>query len=88
MATKSKASKKITIPAGAPQLVSTDVAAKMLDTTNGNLRLMRSQGLGPIFIRDGARIKYDIDDIRQYIAERRHVPSVRAALHEGQAHGL
>lgn len=83
---KSKA-KKIALPTGAPQLVNSDVAAEILNTTARNLRQMRYEGVGPNFIRDGARVKYDVDDLRRYIDERRHVPSVRAALQEGQAHG-
>jgi hypothetical protein len=63
-------------------LLSTKEAAHILGIPDGTLRQWRCLGVGPTYIKlgDGKKsiVRYAVQDVEQYIHERKHVPSVRA----------
>lgn len=56
-----------TAPAGLDALLNTREAAAYLRTTEGKLRQDRYRGVGPQYIKIGARALYRAGDLRDYI---------------------
>ncbi len=65
-----------------PKLISTKQAAEMLGTTVGTLKSWRSRGLGPKWVKLGAAVRYDIEELLDFIKRNIRVPSVRALVEE------
>jgi hypothetical protein len=69
--------------AGSP-LLNDHQTAKQLGISPATLRSWRCRGIGPAFIKMGnglkAAVRYAEADLQQFIAQSRHVPSVRAAF--------
>lgn len=61
-------------------------AAKRLGVSPATLRSWRCREIGPPFIKLGigtqAPVRYNPDDLDEFMRQGRHVPSVRAALEE------
>ena len=51
-----------------------DQAAEFLGLKPSTLEIWRCRGEGPHFIRVGRKIMYSVEDLRQYMAERRTSP--------------
>lgn len=47
-------------------VVSTHLAAEILNTSQGNLRRMRSEGIGPSYIKHNSNVLYRIADLSEY----------------------
>jgi hypothetical protein len=62
--------------------VSTKQAAEMLGTTVGTLKSWRSRGLGPKWVKLGAAVRYDVEELLDFIKRNTRVPSVRALVEE------
>lgn len=65
-------------------LLTDSQAAERLGVSPATLRSWRCRGIGPAFIKMGrgakAPVRYSEADLEQFIAQSRHVPSVRAAF--------
>lgn len=65
-------------------LLNDSKAAERLGVSPATLRSWRCRGIGPAFIKMGrgakAPVRYSEADLEQFIAQSRHVPSVRAAF--------
>jgi hypothetical protein len=64
------------------KLMSTKQAAEMLGTTTGTLKSWRSRGLGPTWVKLGAAVRYDVEELLDFIKKNTHVPSVRALVED------
>jgi predicted DNA-binding transcriptional regulator AlpA len=64
------------------KLISTKQAAEMLGTTKGTLKSWRSRGLGPTWVKLGAAVRYDVEELLDFIKKNTHVPSVRALVED------
>jgi predicted DNA-binding transcriptional regulator AlpA len=64
------------------KLISTKEAAEMLGTKEGTLKSWRCRETGPKWVKLGAAVRYDVDDLLEYIRKNTHVPSVRALVEE------
>lgn len=70
---------------GQPQvtkLISTKHAAEMLGTTEGTLKSWRSRGLGPKWVKLGAAVRYDVEELLDFIKRNTRVPAVRALVED------
>lgn len=65
-----------------PKLILTKQAAEMLGTTEGTLKSWRSRGLGPKWVKLGAAVRYDVEELLDFIKRNTRVPSVRALVEE------
>jgi hypothetical protein len=65
-------------------LLNDSQAATRLSVSPATLRSWRCRGIGPAFIKMGngakAPVRYSEADLEQFIAQNRHVPSVRAVF--------
>jgi hypothetical protein len=61
-----------------PSLVSTKELSKMWNMPESTLRYWRCAGIGPIYVKLGGRIKYDLADVEAYVRANKRKPSVRA----------
>jgi len=61
-------------------------AAKRLGVSPATLRSWRCREIGPPFVKLGpgiqAAVRYNPDDLDEFMRQGRHVPSVRAALED------
>lgn len=64
------------------KLIPTKEAAEMLGTTEGTLKSWRSRGLGPKWVKLGAAVRYDVEELLDFIKRNTRVPSVRALVEE------
>jgi hypothetical protein len=64
------------------RLIATAEAAEMLGTTVGTLKSWRSRGVGPKWVKLGAAVRYDIEELLDFIKRNTRVPSVRALVEE------
>lgn len=59
-------------------------AAQHLGVSPATLRSWRCRGIGPSYVKMGrgkkSPVRYHHEDIEHFIAQSRHVPSVRAAF--------
>jgi hypothetical protein len=66
------------------RLLNDSEAAVLLRVSSATLRSWRCRGIGPDYHKFGpgtrSAVRYDVKDIRAYMAGCRRVPSVRAAL--------
>jgi hypothetical protein len=65
-----------------PKLISTKEAAAMLGTTEGTLKSWRSRGIGPAWVKLGAAVRYDVEELLDFIKRNTRVPSVRALVED------
>ncbi|HEV7675914.1 MAG TPA: helix-turn-helix domain-containing protein [Candidatus Angelobacter sp.] len=65
-----------------PKLISTKQAAEMLGTTVGTLKSWRSRGLGPKWVKLGSAVRYDVEELLDFIKRNTRVPSVRALVED------
>lgn len=65
-----------------PKLIPTKQAAEMLGTTEGTLKSWRSRGLGPKWVKLGAAVRYDVEELLDFIKRNTRVPSVRALVED------
>jgi predicted DNA-binding transcriptional regulator AlpA len=63
-------------------LISTKEAAKMLGTTEGTLKSWRARGAGPSWVKLGAAVRYDVEELLDFIKRNTRVPSVRALVED------
>jgi hypothetical protein len=61
-----------------PHLVSTKELSKMWDMPESTLRYWRCAGIGPVYVKLGGRIKYDLAGVEAYVRVNKRKPSVRA----------
>jgi predicted DNA-binding transcriptional regulator AlpA len=64
------------------KLISTKQAAEMLGTTVGTLKSWRSRGIGPNWVKLGAAVRYDVEELLDFIKRNTRVPSVRALVED------
>jgi predicted DNA-binding transcriptional regulator AlpA len=64
------------------KLIGTKEAAKILGTTEGTLKSWRSRGIGPKWVKLGAAVRYDVDELLDFIKRNTRVPSVRALVED------
>jgi predicted DNA-binding transcriptional regulator AlpA len=64
------------------KLIGTKEAAEILGTTEGTLKSWRSRGLGPKWVKLGAAVRYDVEELLDFIKKNTRVPSVRALVEE------
>ncbi len=57
--------------------------AEMRDVQLSALRNERAKGLGPPYVKDGRRVFYPIDGLREYIAKQARTPSKVSTLIDG-----
>lgn len=55
----------------APRLVDETEAARILCQAVKTLRNWRSQGCGPVFVKQGRRVTYRTDDLEQWVEQSR-----------------
>ena len=55
---------------------------EMLGTTEGTLKSWRSRGTGPKWVKLGAAVRYDVEELLDFIKRNTRVPSVRALVEE------
>src|SRR5690242_13600599 len=60
------------------KLISTRQAAEMLGTTEGTLKSWRSRGVGPKWVKLGAAVRYDVEELLDFIKRNTRVPSASA----------
>jgi hypothetical protein len=60
------------------RLVSTKELSKMWDMPESTLRYWRCVGIGPVYVKLGGRIKYDLADVEAYVRANKRKPSVPA----------
>ncbi len=65
--------------ANLPELLTPREAAAVRRTTVGHLANERYRGLGPPFVRDGGKILYPAEQLRDYISTNTVTPSRRGA---------
>ncbi len=69
-----------------PPLLTDEQAASLLAVSPATLRSRRCRGVGPTFIKMGlgkkTSVRYHHEDLQRFIAQGRHVPSVRAAYED------
>jgi predicted DNA-binding transcriptional regulator AlpA len=65
-----------------PKLISTKQAAEMLGTSQGTLKSWRSRGTGPKWVKLGAAVRYDVEELLDFIKRNTRVPSVRALVED------
>jgi predicted DNA-binding transcriptional regulator AlpA len=66
----------------AKRLIPTKEAAEILGTTEGTLKSWRSRGTGPSWVKLGASVRYDVEELLGFIKRNTRVPSVRALVEE------
>lgn len=75
-----------TEPTQYPPLLTDEQAAIILAVSPATLRSWRCRGIGPAYVKMGlgkkASVRYHHDDLQRFIAQGRHVPSVRAAYED------
>jgi hypothetical protein len=54
----------------------------MLGTTVGTLKSWRSRGTGPKWVKLGAAVRYDIEELLDFIKRNTRIPSVRALVED------
>jgi hypothetical protein len=65
------------------QLLTSQEAAAILSVPEGTLRQWRCAGKGPVFIKLGRKsVRYNRNDLAEFIRQGRQVPSVRAYMEE------
>jgi Helix-turn-helix domain len=64
------------------KLVGTKEAAEMLGTTEGTLKSWRSRGIGPSWVKLGAAVRYDVEELLSFIKRNTRLPSVRALVED------
>jgi predicted DNA-binding transcriptional regulator AlpA len=64
------------------KLIGAKEAAEILGTTEGTLKSWRSRGLGPKWVKLGAAVRYDVEELLDFIKRNTRVPSVRALVEE------
>ncbi len=60
------------------QLVSTKELSEIWGVAESTLRYWRCAEVGPIYVKLGGRIKYDLADVERYVRANKRMPSVRA----------
>jgi hypothetical protein len=60
------------------QLVSTKELSEIWGVPESTLRYWRCAEIGPIYVKLGGRIKYDLADVERYVRANKRMPSVRA----------
>jgi hypothetical protein len=60
------------------QLVSTKELSEIWGVAESTLRYWRCAEIGPIYVKLGGRIKYDLADVDRYVRANKRMPSVRA----------
>jgi hypothetical protein len=60
------------------QLVSTKELSGIWGVPESTLRYWRCAEIGPIYVKLGGRIKYDLADVERYVRANKRMPSVRA----------
>jgi hypothetical protein len=60
------------------QLVSTKELSGIWGVPESTLRYWRCAEIGPIYVKLGGRIKYDLVDVERYVRANKRMPSVRA----------
>src|ERR1700722_7630457 len=61
-----------------PQLVSTKELSGIWGVPESTLRYWRCSEIGPIYVKLGGRIKYDLADVERYVRANKRMPAVRA----------
>lgn len=64
-------------------LLPTAAVAKLLDLHPQTLRLWRVRGGGPDYVKIGARVRYDLADVRTWIDLNKHASTAAAASKRG-----
>lgn len=64
------------------RLISSKQAAEMLGTTAGTLKSWRCRGLGPTWVKLGTAVRYDVEELLDFVKNNTHVPSVRALVED------
>jgi predicted DNA-binding transcriptional regulator AlpA len=64
------------------RLITTKQTAEMLGTTVGTLKSWRSRGVGPQWVKLGAAVRYDVEELLDFIKRNTRVPSARALVEE------
>jgi hypothetical protein len=54
----------------------------MLGTTEGTLKSWRSRGVGPKWVKLGSAVRYDVEELLDFIKRNTRVPSVRALVED------
>jgi len=67
------------------RLLTTKAAADMIAVPEGTMRYWRNVQQGPPWIKLEGSIRYDEEDILEYIRRNRRIPSVRANMEENDA---
>jgi hypothetical protein len=60
------------------ELVSTRELSEIWGVPESTLRYWRCAEVGPIYVKLGGRIKYDLADVERYVRANKRMPSVRA----------
>lgn len=60
------------------QLVSTRELSEIWGVPESTLRYWRCAEVGPVYVKLGGRIKYDLADVEHYVRANKRMPSVRA----------
>lgn len=60
-----------------PVYLTTGELAKRWRTAASSLRDMRSRGVGPLSVKFGKKVLYDLDEVERYEAEQRAVEQAR-----------
>jgi hypothetical protein len=60
------------------QLVSTKELSEIWGVAESTLRYWRCAEIGPVYVKLGGRIKYDLADVERYVRANKRMPSVRA----------
>ena len=63
-------------------LIKTEGAAKILNLSPATLRLWRSIGKGPQFVKCGGAVRYRTEDLEEWVASRIVKPE-RGSIHAG-----
>jgi Helix-turn-helix domain len=65
------------------EVLRTEQAAEVLNVKRSTLEMWRCRGIGPAYVKmpgvKGA-VRYHMQDLEQFLAQHRHVPSVRANM--------
>jgi len=67
------------------KLIRTKEAAEILGTSVGTLKSWRSRGLGPKWVKLGTAVRYDVEELLDFIKRNTRVPSVRALVEDRRA---
>ena len=62
------------------KLLTTAAVSELTSIPMGTLRYWRAQGIGPAWVKLEGSIRYREEDVLEYIARNRRIPSVRAAM--------